>query len=243
MPSGRDIVTRALRHLNQLQSSEVPTGAELVDGLVSLNQMLGSWSLDPSTLIARPRIVVPLVASQVSYTIGPSGNVDVARPNQIRYASIIVDRTATDPVESTIESPLTVPEWQRISLKSLTAPFPAAIYYDRTVSALGQSTIWVYPIPTSSLSDLVLYCESPFSAFDASTDVVMADGYARALETNLALDLAAGYGAAPSGDLRDMAADSLYKLQVANHRQPTMRLSGALPGMASPGQYDVYAGR
>lgn len=241
--TGLQIITRALKALAVLESSEVPGPNEAQDALTSLNDLLETWGLTLQGVPAVSRLVLPLVASQSIYTIGPSGDVDTVRPDHIEAVSLVQDRTATTVSELPLEPPLTVAEWQHVPLKAVTSDYPTRVFYNRNVNASGQSTLSVYPIPTGSLADLILYAAVPLSAFDLSSSVALPSGWARALVANLALELAPSYGAAIHSALRDTAEESKTALFRANHETPILQLSQALPGMRGRGGFDIFAGR
>lgn len=241
--TGLQIITRALKALAVLESSEVPGPNEAQDALTSLNDLLETWGLTLQGMPAVSRLVLPLVASQSIYTIGPSGDVNTVRPDHILAVSLVQDRTATTVSELPLDPPLTVAEWQHVPLKASTGDYPTRVFYNRNVNASGQSNLSVYPIPTGSLADLILYAAVPLAVFDLDTQVELPQGWPRALVANLALDLAPSYGAQVHSALRDTAEEAKNALFRANHETPILQLSQALPGMRGRGGFDIFAGR
>lgn len=241
--TGLQIITRALKALGQLEASEVPTSNDASDALDALNDLIASWGLTLAGCPAIQRLVLPLVAAQQSYTVGPSGDLDTVRPDQIITCSVITDRTATTPVETPIGRPLTWPEWQALPLKTETGSVPWRTHYDRSVNASGQSALLVYPIPTGSSADLVVYAAIPLDVFDLSTEVELPSGWPRALITNLALELAPAYGAAVHSQLRVAAEEAKTLVLRSNHQAPVAQMDAGLPGMRSTRLFDVFSGR
>lgn len=61
------------------------------DGLRRLNNMISSWANMPLTFPAILREVFPIVANQSTYTIGPGGDFDTVRPQEINGAAILLN--------------------------------------------------------------------------------------------------------------------------------------------------------
>ena len=145
---------------------------------------------------------------------------------------------ATTPVEIPLPPPLSVQAYARLATKTAEGT-PSRLFYDANWST-GLGTITVYPTPDSSLADLILYVREPLTAFaDLSTVYTFPPGYDRAIRTNLALQLAPGWDAVPSPELRADAARSLTLLKRANVRVPQMTMDPALVGGAR--RYDIEA--
>src|SRR5882724_4545137 len=86
--SANQLITRSMQALKALGSQEVPTAAEANDGLVALNALLDSMSLDDLFSWEVLEISFPLVVAQASYTIGVGGNINTTRPTEISQAYI-----------------------------------------------------------------------------------------------------------------------------------------------------------
>lgn len=241
--TGLQIITRALKALGQLDASEVPTANEASDALASLNDLLGSWGLSLQGCPTIARLVLPLVASQQAYTVGDGADLDTVRPTAVISVSVVPDRAASTVTETPIGQPLTWPEWQAIPVKSEVGTLPRHTHYDTNVDASGFATLSVYPIPSTSDPDLIVYAAVPLAAFDLSTAVELPSGWERALRTNLAIEIAPEYGATVHPDLRRAAEESRTSIERMNHRAPVMQMDAGLPGMRSTRLFDVFSGR
>lgn len=84
----------------------------------------------------------------------------------------------------------------------------------------------------------LVVCADEFA--DATTAYTYPDGYNRALRLNLAVELAADYGAAPTPELLKDSKDALNKIKRANWQIREMSVDAALTGQASTG-YDILS--
>jgi hypothetical protein len=100
-----------------------------------------------------------------------------------------------------------------IGLKTLPLPWPTDMYYDPTYP-LG--TLYFFGNP-SMAGELHLWQDQLLSDFAAlSQSVNLPPGYARALKTNLAIELAAEYGKAVSPTLAARARESKQMIRSLN---------------------------
>jgi hypothetical protein len=221
--TGLQVITDALKLLGVVAGHEVPTSAEQADAFARLNELIDAWGLQQTLLVAR-RDVVPLVADQQTYVIGPGEEVDLPVPITLDAVSYVV--TGTVDTEVFLDWG-TAQAYVGQAQKALTGAAPQAVHYARTHDA-GE--LWVWPIPTDTL-DLVLYWQEPLAAFpDLVTPVGLAAGYARALRTNLAIELAPEFGRVVDPTVERMARESLADLKRANVGVVEIGIDGALTG-------------
>lgn len=229
--TGLQVITDALKLLGVVAGHEVPTAAEQHDALARLNELIDAWGTHAQTMAVRQRAVLTLVANQQSYTVGIGGDLDVVRPIGLMAAAWL---TATTPAVEIGLPILTDQEYFAIPVKTLTSAQPTAVVYDATVP-LG--TLWVWPVPTGSGS-VALYWDEAVQAFpDLVTPVVLHEGYARALRTNLAVELASEFGKAVDPVLDRAARESLADVKRQNLALVELVLSG-VPGV-SGGSYAI----
>jgi hypothetical protein len=100
-----------------------------------------------------------------------------------------------------------------LGLKGIAGPWPTDLYYDRTYP-LGN--LYFYPNP-SMAGECHLWTDTLLSDFQTTTsNVNLPQGYARAIKTNLAIELAAEYGKAVSPTLAARARDSKAAIKSLN---------------------------
>jgi hypothetical protein len=211
----RDLITNSLRLIGAIATGETPSASELADGIVVLNDMLGSWSTDgliiPQTVIEE----FPLVPGKQSYTMGATGDFVSTRPMRIMEAGI-KSNTSELPIEV-----IGVQEWSQITVKSNSSWLPQRLYAD---GSFPNQVINLWPIP-SAPNTLVLYSLKGFTEFATATDVIaFPPGYTRCLRYNLALELAVEYGKEPSPLVAAVAVDSKADLRRQNN-QPVLMIS------------------
>lgn len=234
-----EVITPALRTLGVIAAGEVPTAEDSQDSLDVLNRLLDSWATERLQIFSVVRTVWSIVSGTQDYTIGTGGTVNVARPTYIDHVNY--QRTDTSPVVEFQLNPHTEDSWAGVPIKTLTAPLPTQWYYTPTFP-LGTLSLW--PIPTGTTLQGVLYAPQAVAQFAAVTDSVsLPPGYKRMLVTNLALELAPEFGAQPHPMLVKAATESKMDVKRRNVRLSDLMVeAGALPqGNATYG-WDIRTG-
>jgi hypothetical protein len=234
--TGLQLITRSLKQIGVVAGHEVPTSSEQADAFASLNALIDAWGLAAQTLYAPQREVVTLVAGQQTYTVGPGGDLVVAVPPASLEAVTYVS-AGSDPE---LEIGLTLgfdQAYLGIWQKTLSGAVPLSVTYTR---GAPLASLWVWPAPTVAL-DVVLYWRAAVAQFpDLVTPVDLMPGYARALETNLAVELAPTFSRVVDPKLEQQARDSLADLKRMN--LPLVEV-GIDPGLAGRGRYNILTDR
>ncbi|MHB1260333.1 MAG: hypothetical protein ACYC2H_01315 [Thermoplasmatota archaeon] len=239
MATARDIIEDALRELGVIGAHQTPKAADLSLGLRKLNRWVTNLETQRAAIFTVRREVFPLTAGTPSYTIGPGGAFNTSRPLRISHVGLVLDRTVASPIEIPLGHPMTDQEYQRVPSKSLTAPQPAAVYYDHGFTGSGLGAIYPMPIPSTSVCDLVLYLPRAMQEFaNLSTDYAFPPGYEQAIVSNLALSLAASFEREPRASTVEEARASMAAIKRANARPRILRLDAALTGHGQP--YNVW---
>ena len=118
MATVRDLIKGSLRLLGAIDPGENVSSEEAADGLVTLNEIIESLSLDRLLIYEYKREKFDLVPSQSSYTIGASGNFNTTRPQKIEIAALEIQSTI--PYELPIEI-LNDQQWAALGVKTLTS--------------------------------------------------------------------------------------------------------------------------
>src|SRR6187455_619863 len=82
MPTASELIHSSMRLIGAIAAGETLETAELNDSLVTLNQMLASWSTERLTVYEIRRDQFSLTGAQ-SYTMGPAGAFIAPRPTEI----------------------------------------------------------------------------------------------------------------------------------------------------------------
>jgi hypothetical protein len=230
--TGLELVTGALELINVVGIDGTANAADADLGLRTCNAMLKAWRAQRLVIPTVTRTTKALSSGTSSYTIGTGGDISVARPMAIDYAT----RMDSNGQENALEI-LTEQRYRELGDKNDSGT-PYAIYFKKTTAALG--TVYLFDIPDSSAYTLVLYHKSALSTITlaASYDLGEEDGYEEALKTNLALRLAVPFGRPVSAELAQWASDSKAVIQRRTI-QPS-ELKGD-PMFGRGGHYDIDA--
>jgi hypothetical protein len=206
-----------------------------------LNSLLDGWATEQLLVYVIDRQVFGLVGNTASYTLGPGGTWNTTplygagTPRPVRLEAVWYVEPSTQ-----TELPVTLlqdhADYQALRAVPVAGTLPCAVFYEPSVP-LG--TVYVSPTPTGN-GQMVCYLWHPWSTEQTlDTVLVLAPGYLRMLEYNLALDLASEYPGVLAGrdDLVAGAMESKSKVQTLNIRVPRMQtdipMGGSMAGSGS----------
>lgn len=241
MVTALDIISSALRKIGSLAGGDTVSATDARDSLKVLNVMIDAWGIQRGFMQFERRTALTLVASTASYTIGIGGAINIVRPTYIDRAGIILDTSATTPAEVPIEV-LTDQRRALIRIKTLTSTLVQAVYYDHAYSA-GLGNIYVYPIPTSGSTQLVIYSPDAVAQFATlDTEYTLSPGYQEAFEYNLAVRLGSDFGKEIPSHVDEVARDSRYNIAVANLRPEELGVDDAIVARSGSGTFNWLNG-
>lgn len=209
--TARTLFTRSLRLIGQLSPGRVANASELATALEVCNGMLDVWRNDEFLVYTRRRDIKTLTAAKASYTVGPSGEIDIPRPLRVDYANLLSDG---DERELDV---LTLEEWR---LRRTSTGTPDAVFLD---GAYPLPMLYVDPAPDLANYTLELYTWSPLPAIanlDATID--LPPGYNDLIAYQLALRLAPEWAHTPRPDVIETARATLAEVQATNAPVYTM---------------------
>jgi hypothetical protein len=220
--------------LSMILSSLVYTGAKTIGATLTtaeqthhlsrLNAMLESWSLDSLMCYQLVQESFPLTSSIGSYTIGSGGAFNTARPAKIVDPCFIRDSASIDsPVEI-----IDAKAYGRLSLKSSDGSYPRALFYDAAFVA-GLATVYLYPEPAASLTLYINSWKALQSFATIGETVVLPPGYQLAIESNYAINAAAGFRAVPT-EVAKIARDSKAAIMSVNAPAGVLRMPAGIAG-------------
>ena len=237
------LITAALQDLRVLQVGETASANDAAFGLDRLNDWIDGLATEGLTVYSRARTVWT-ISSATSYTIGTGATINCARPTgPLAIDNIGFQDTSVSPtMEYNLGPVLTEDAYDGIAQKELTSGFPQTAYYNPTYNS-GVGLIRLWPIPTSSTLQGVIYTLVPVSEFAAITDTVaLPPGYRRFLRTNLAKELASAFDSPLTPDIQQAAMESKADVKRANER--LMDLSSGVAGLIFGGggpHYNIYS--
>ena len=180
MATAQDLIDAALRKIG----TSIPDSTDRANGLIALNDMISSWSIDNLLVYAVTQESFTLTIGTYSYTIGSSGDYDTVRPIKITNA-YLRDSDGYDYPLDIISSK----EYNDIADKDVSSR-PTRLYY---LPAFPLAKI-LFDYAPDAADTLYLDSQKHLSEFAAlTTDFSMPPEYRRALIYNLAVDLAPEY--------------------------------------------------
>jgi hypothetical protein len=240
MTTANDLITRAMKALKALGSTEVPTAAEANDGLVAFNAMLDSWSLDDLSSYEVEEQSFPLVVGQASYTVGPGGNINTIRPQEIIQAYI---RDTNN--NNFLMRLLPRDKWNQIGNRgpTRTSQIPNTMFYDPQ-SPLG--VINIFPTPLIAYTCFFDNVLNQVTFASLTTVLAMPVGYERAYVYNLAVEISSMFGfdipAVGPGqkNLVQLAEESLAAVKSNNIKEVISNYDPAIVSH-SYATYNIYS--
>jgi hypothetical protein len=230
------LINSSLRLIGVLAGGEQSNGDDASDALQVLSDMIDSWNIDRLAIFTTSSQDFPFVLGQQTYTMGPGGNFDTARPARIDgMSTILLQPNPANP----IEVPLTmysVQQWQdQVPVKVVDGTFPQICYDD---GGFPLRTLNFWPIPSEQQNDVRIYSWQALAAPPAfGTTIAFPPGYAEAFRFNLAVRLAPEYAAPISPIVQTTAIESLARLKTIN--APDMSMQSDL--MPQPSGYNWSA--
>lgn len=237
--TGRTLITNVMKDIGKLGEGQPLDDGDAQYVLDLLNDWIDSLATEGMLVYVYLRTVKVLASGTASYTIGSGGDINIARPTHIPNdgAHLIISNAATPLTEIPLQV-FTEQEWRAIPQKSLGNSLAQGIYYDRGWTA-GLGRIYPWPVPNVATTSLVLYTEVPLSEFTTlNTDYTFPPGYRLFLRTNLAKQIAGGFGKSLSKEQLDAARDASAKVKRANIRAAELLLPPGTPGGHAGTAYD-----
>lgn len=215
------MIIRALQLLGEKRMGGTLSSDEQTAHLASLNAMMESWSLERLMCYQVVEDSKALTASDGTYTIGSGGDWSTTRPNKIVQAWV---RDA-DSQDSNVEI-ISAKAYNAIVSKTSDGAYPMYLYYDSAfASSLG--TVFLWPEPSAGLTLYISSWKQLQTFALISTTVVLPPGYQRAIEFNLAIELAGGFTSV-SPEVAKIARESKAVLKTLNQPDVFMRLDAGI---------------
>lgn len=183
--------------------------------------MLQSWGTDGISVPSEvPQDPFTVTVDQGAYTVGLTGDINIARPSKIVRVNWLQDDIETELVELEDAG---YDAWQNKTLTGVGRP--THWHYRNRMQALGLLNL-LY-IPTTA-DQIVLYTLELFTAYTAGANTTtLPAGYEKAIRSNLTLEFKtefASMGAQLEGSnlalVEREAAESLSYIQRLNFRMP-----------------------
>ena len=213
MSTYADFITKALRRLGAVAPDETVSATDISTGMDVFNDLIDSWNTERLAIYTVVNQSFTLTSGKQTYTMGSGGDFNVARPPQIERGVLQVTTVPNAPFEIPLES-YTDQQWAAIRMKSIGNTYPQ-VFYDDGAYPLRSISFW--PIPDVNQNFICWYWSPLTQATSSSDTLTFPPGYARAVNWNLALELAAEYpGAANVGLVANAAMEAKAKIRSLN---------------------------
>lgn len=228
--SVESMITSVLKRINVLQAGETISAEDLADGFQRFGDFIDGLANERLMMYQMVRSTWTLNATKGvpgnPYTVGPSGDVNIARPIWIDHVNY--NDTSQTP---TLERPLsliTSDAYAAIPLKTLTSPLPGMVYYE---PSFPTGSLYIWMVPTSSTLQGVIYAPTAVVRYGSPSDLIaLPPGYNRFLRDNLALEFWPEWRENVPVDptLVQSAMESKKQIKTANLRQLDLSIDPAL---------------
>lgn len=238
-----ELITASLQDLRVLQVGETVSANDAAYALARLNDWINGLATEGLTVYSQARTTWT-ISTAASYTIGSGGVINCARPTgPMGVTNVGFQDTSVSPtIEYNLGPLLTEDAYAGIAQKALTSVYPQAMYYNPTFTS-GLGLIYLWPIPTSTTLQGVIYTPVPVAEFAAISDTIsLPPGYRRFLRTGLAKEIASAFDAPLTPDLQQAAMESKADIKRANVR--LLDLSSGVAGLIFGGSgphYNIYS--
>lgn len=259
MTTAGDLIKLSLKVIGAIGQGQTPRQEQINDALLILNMMIGQWN--------RKRWLIPhLVESKLqatgalSYSVGPGGDFNIPRPDQIEDCFIRLNNNLAgifnsdfsddfqtiglaNGSDASVDYPIKIirarEDYDRIPIKKMGA-FPYYAFYD---SGYPLGKIYFWPVP-SFLYEMHILVKGALQAFpDVTTVINLPPEYIEPLYYNLAGRLAPTYGLEPKPVVVALAAAGLNTLRQANTQIPSLRLPGVLTRNTRGASLPTFVGK
>ena len=226
-----DQINRALRLLGILAEGETPSASTSQDALMALNQMIDSWSTERLSVFTTEDQVFTWPSSQISRTLGPTGDFVGNRPVLVDDATYFTAGTVSYGVKIINQA-----QYNGIALKTATSTFPQVLYVNMD---FPNVTLNIYPRPTQDLEWHIISVQQLDKPATLSTVLAYPPGYLRAFTYGLACEFAPEFGVEPSPQVQRIAMTSKRDLKRINNPDDVMSMP--YPLIATRQRYNIYA--
>ena len=229
-----DQINRALRLLGVLAEGETTSASVMQDSLMALNQMIDSWQTERLAVFSTQDQIFTWPASEITRTLGPSGNFIGLRPVLLDDSTYYRDPGTN--VSFGIKF-INQQQYNGIAVKTVTSTYPQVIFVNMTFPDIEM---YIYPRPTRDLEWHFISVEELTQPATLATTLHFPPGYLRAFRYNLACEMAPEFGVEPSPQVSRLAMASKRNLKRINNPDDIMSMPYSI--VATRQRFNIFAG-
>lgn len=202
-PDANSIIDAALGCIRAVdpEDTPAPTSIQITNALKCLNFIVTSWQALGLQVHSIKNASLTLVAGQSSYTVGPGGNLNIARPLMVTQAWLHNTAADTDPIKMQIYGR---EEYNELTDKESEST-PIGVWYNpeydlpaANSGASAKGKLYVYPTADSTVASaytMTVVYQRPIQDFAADTDSLdFPQWWYNAIKWQLAADMSYDYG-------------------------------------------------
>ena len=231
-----DIVTRSLRLAGIIGIGQRMSPVDAQTSMDALQDILAQWQVQRWLVYGLTTNSIT-ATGQLSYTIGPGGDINMVRPDRIESAFMRFRNSGAVTVDRSLALINSREDYNQITVKNI-GSIPAAVYYD---NAFPLGSLYFWPVPLGGTCDLFVTTKIALPLISDMTQVLsMPPAYFAALRYELASVLRVEYTLPPDPKLEGMVTKAKAILRNSNAQVPTLRMGSAVPG-GNGGWYNPYS--
>jgi len=233
MTTPAQLITLALKQSGVIGVGQAASAEDMQDCFKVMQMMLGQWQTKRLMMYHLVNLSIPCTGA-LSYSIGPAGDINVARPNEIQTAFIRLPATGSgNRIDYTLRIIKAREDYDRILAKGM-GSMPSFLFYD---SGFPLGNLYAWPVP-SSIYELHITVLDQFQTFATVADIInLPPQYEEAILYNLAGRIRPMYGLPPDQTITALASASLNCMQSANTQIPMLQVDQFL---TSGSRYNIY---
>lgn len=158
------IIRQALTNCGLLQEGDDPSSELIADCTNRLNDIINMWQIAGIKLWTLVDQSVTLVNGQATYTLKPSGSVNITKPLRIDYAYYLDSSSNSRP----LLGPLSWEEYLALSNRTQTGSINS--YFVNKLQSEIDVTVWPVPDATAATGTLHLLIRQQITNFTGITD-------------------------------------------------------------------------
>lgn len=201
---------------------------EFRDAQFVLNAMLDAWGVERRKVFTITIDLYTLTANQQTYTIGPGGDLNGARPVKIEQADLVFNDSTPY-----VRRPLALiddEQWSEIRVQALTNSVPLRLYYDGSYDSNGRGKIYLWPGPAIGYGLELYHWQQLSQVTNLAATVTLPPGYTDAIRYRLAVKCGEEWGRPVTDRVERLANQAMAAIESRNG-QPK-RLRNDLPRMS-----------
>lgn len=256
MPTSiKSVIDQALRKLRLVAAGEQADPTEYADGLMTLRQMLDTWSLEDLLIPFHPTEAFALDPQRYFYSVGSFGDWDTVRPEQVLSLRIQDAGGQSYPL---VEQGLRARELQAnvqigrpsvymvqrdarfVFIEFNCYPEPGLTALLTTLKPFNVTALDNFDTTFDPATEPQTIWPSGFTLTGIQTAIDFPPGYEQAIVSNLAIHMAPEYGREAPPTVIGEAANAKTLIKRRNKRRLTTTIDPALTQRR--GFYDIVAG-